>query len=454
MKKIGVYILIIVLLTSCASMPTDKEVSFEYFELNNGIPVILNKTDSSQIVSLQINVQGGSALLTTDYSGIESSLFEMMTLGSKAYPYSDIQKILYNTQGSIYSSSNQLGSTFGLVSIDYYFDELLPVFIDGFLNPAFTEQEYTTLMTSISQTLQYKMQDPNSVLSESILKARYNNHPYGASSSVTKDSIKNITISNMRKHLLEIHNANRIAIIAVGNIDGQELVATLNNSLGLIEKKDTSVPTIPEVSNGGNTIITELDSADGSGYVAYTVPAPKPGSDDEIAFRIASDIYSETLFNVVREHYGAVYSIGASYTYSKAPFGTLRAYKVSDLENIAEYIAEAETLLFENKLISGKDENTQEFIYDTIENRLEGYKNTLINSQYYSSQTNAATSTQIASSLLMFNNPEQYLSFTDRVRDVTSDDIKQAFETYWVNGEKQWFAVTGIGEESNFIINN
>ncbi len=451
MRKIGIFIFIMVIITSCVSVQGNKDVAFEYYELENGIPVIVNKTDSSQIISLQISVKGGTALIEPEYSGIESSLFEMMTLGSNAYPYSEIQKILYNTQGSMYASSNQLGSTLGLVSIDYYFDELLPVFIDGFLNPVFGEQEYTTLMTSISQSLQFKLEDPNTVLTESIIDSRYTNHPYAASSNVTNDSIENITIPNMQKHLTGIHNANRLAVIAVGNVDGMKLVQALNKTLGLIESTEIDFPSIPEATVGGSTLVNELSSAAGSGYVAYTVSAPKPGSEDEIAFRIASDIYSETLFNVVREHYGAVYSIGASYTYSKAPFGTLRAYKVSDLENIAKYIAEAETLLFENKVISGKDESTQEFIYDTIENRLEGYKNTLINSQYYSSQTNAGTSAQIRSSMLMFNNPEQYLTFTDRVRDVSANDVKKAFEKYWVNGEKQWFAVTGIGEKSQFL---
>ncbi len=453
MKNFILCILIIIVTASCSSIPENDASAFEYYELENGIPLIVNKTDSSQILTLQISVKGGPALLTPEYSGIESSLFEMMTLGSDAYPYSEIQKILYNTQGNIYTSSNQLGSTLSLVSIDYYFDELLPVFIDGFLHPLFTEQEYTTLMAGISQALQYKAEDPNTVLTESIIKARYENHPYEASSSVTKDSIKNITLENMKKHITEVHNAARLTVIAVGNIDGNKLVNELNATIGQLGKSATSSPNIPPAKMDGETIVKEIESADGSGYVAYTVPAPIPGSEDEIAFRIASDIYSETLFNVVREHYGATYSIGASYTYSRAPFGTVRAYKVSNLENIVTYITEAEKLIAKNSLISGRDERGN-FIYDTIEERLEGYKNTLINSQYYSSQTNAAVASQISSSILLFNDAQAHLDFTQRVRNVTSQDVLDVFNTYWVEGEKQWFAVTGVGEESRFLIND
>ncbi len=453
MKKILLLAILSIFILSCASLPTKSKSSFEYYELANGIPLILNKNDSNQIVSLQISVKGGTSLLSSEYSGLEGSLFQMMTLGSKNFPYEEIQKTLYKTQGSIYASSNQLGSILGLVSIDYYFEELLSIFLDGFLNPSFESQEYTTLMTSISQSLQYRREDPNTLLTESITEERYKNHPYETSSNVTVDSLSNITIENMKAHLDEVHDASKIAIIAVGNFNGSDLVRKLNTTLGLIESEENIYPIIPPATIGGETKLIELESAQGSGYVAYTVPGPNPGTKDEIAVRIAADIFSEILFNLVREHYGATYSIGSSYTYSKAPYITTRAFKVSDLEHISSYINEAEKLMYSNNLISGKDDRTGEFIYDTIEDRLEGYKNTLINSQFYSSQTNASISNQIVSSLLMFENAETYLNFTERVRSVDSQDVKDAFSTYWIGGEKQWFVVTGIGEKQRFFVN-
>ncbi len=451
MKKIAYICILALTLASCATMQQKDTDNFEYYTLTNGIPLIVNKTDSSQIVSLQISVSGGSALINPEYSGLESALFDMMTMGSTSYSYDEIKQVRYETQGSIYSSSNQLGSILGLVSIDYYFDDLLPILIDGFLHPSFNEDEYTTLMTSLSQGLQYKMEDPNSFLSDLIVKTRYKGHPYETSSVATIESIENITIEAMKNHLESMHISDKISIVAVGNFDGKDLVNTLNKTLGRLQSSDFDVPEIPPASTGGEAIVVGLESAQGSGYIAYTVPAPLPGSNDEIAFRIAADIYGEVLFNLVREHYGATYSIGASYIYSKAPFGNVRVYKASDLENIVSYIEQAETLMADNKLISGKDDGGN-FIYESIEDRLEGYKNTLINGQFYSSQTNAAISTQIISSMLMFDNPEHYKTFTERVRAVTTEDITRVFRTYWVNGEKQWFAVTGIGEENKFVI--
>ncbi|MFI3258070.1 MAG: pitrilysin family protein, partial [Spirochaetales bacterium] len=435
---------------SCASFNTDynSDNEFEYYELDNGIPLIVKKNTASQILSLQINVQGGVALMQPQDSGLESALFEMMTMGSKNYSYQNLKEILYNTQSSFYAGSNQLGSTLGLTVIDYYFDDLLPVFIDGFLNPAFTQEEYTTLMTVTAQSLQYQQQDPNTLLRQTVRDTRYKGQPYETQATVTAESFPNITTEAMQNHLPLMHNAERITIVAVGDFDVNHLYEELNNTIGQLSAQAFDMPTIPPATQGGNPIVIGLEAAKGSGYVASTVPAPLPGTQDEIAARIAASMYSELLFNLVREQYGVTYSIGSSYAYSKAPYIMTVAYKVSDLQNIVQRIDEAQDYMAQGTLISGKNEITGDYEFSAIEERLEGYKNTLINSQFYSAQTNAAVSANIISSLLMFGNPEEYLNFTDRVHAVSADDVQRVFNTYWLSDEKQWFAVTGIGEEN------
>ncbi len=455
LSKTKVFFLIVIVTSlfcvSClSSFFSDDEADFEYYELDNEIPVILFKNESSKVVSLSISVEGGSSLLGVEQAGLEKALFEMMASGSKDYIYQQINETMYRTQASIYASSNQMGSVLGLQSIDYHFDELLPMLIDGFLNPVFEITEYTTLMTSFMQNIQFTAQDPNSLLSETIRNMRYENHPFETQTNATSDSINNITIDAMKLYLSQMHNASRIKIVAVGNFDGIELVQKLNPLLGKIERFDFQTKHIQPASIGGSPVVLGVEGAKGTGYVAYTVPAPRPGTKDEIAMRLASDIYSEILFNLVREHYGATYSIGVSYVNSKAPYAVVRAYMVSDLENISAYILEAENLMKKNQIISGKESETTEFAYSTIEERLEGYKNTLINTQFLSSQTNVGISSKILSSLFLYDNAEEHLHFINRVQETSAQDIKDAFNTYFLSN-KQWFAVTGLGEEGRFI---
>ncbi len=435
---------------SCATLfKKNGANTFEYYTLTNGIPLIVYQNNTSNVSSLQIVVEGGSALLEPEYSGLENSVFEMLSSGSKHYSAEYIKQILYDTQGSMFSSSNEIASVLGLVSIDYYFDSLLPILIDSFLNPIFTASEFETHMRILSQELQYSLNDPNAFLNKTVLEERYSNHPFETRPNVTQESLKNITVVKMKEHLIKIHNASKITIVAVGDLDGEKLVSVLNKEIGQLEKKEYNPIKIPPASTGGQAIIKELEGAQDSGYVTYTVPAPKPGGNDEIAMRLASDIYSEILFNVVREQYGATYSIASSYSNSLAPYVTVKAYKVSDLENLSTYILEAESLMKRNTIISGKNTHTNEFEYTTIEERLEGYKNSLINTQFNTSQTNAGISAMIINSLLMYDDPEYYLNFTARVQQTSAQDVKNAFNTYFLS-EKQWFAITGIGQQEEF----
>lgn len=455
MKKTLIYALsIVALLTlfSCASTPNAKntEKQFEYYELENGIPVIINNTDSSQVVTLDIVVKGGKALLTPEFSGLEEMLFNMMTVGSKKYTYNDIKQIQYLTSTGFTAEAMNNGSCVGITTLDYYFDQAFDMLIDGFLNPTFDPEGYQVLQTVMIQQLQQTMQDPMSILLNTMYDSVYEGHPYEAQSTVTVDSFQNMTVENMQKLLPQVYNANRIAIVAVGNLDGKALVEKLNSTIGTIEGNEFIMPEIPEISPSGEAVISGSPAAQGTGFVTCALKGPAAGSKDEMANRLAANMFSEILFNIVRENYGAVYSINAQYTGSKAAFNYILGYMVSDLENFTTYIDEAEKIMSQGNLISGRNATTGEFEFSPIEDRLEGYKNTYLNSKFYGEQTNSAIASSMARSLLNFDDAEEYLHFTQKVRSVTAEEIVAVFNTYWTTENIQWFAVTGQGEEQNF----
>ena len=457
-KQINKYVKIVFLLAiastifSCTSMPekTNAKKEFEHYTLDNGIPVILNKTDSSKVVTLEIAVLGGVTVVEPEFSGIEESLFNMMTMGSESYTYDYIKQEQYSKLSALTANVYRNGSSVGLTTIDYYFDELFPMLVDGFLNPSFGEQEYQTVMTVIMQGLQQSAQDPMTLLNETISKTLYKDHPYQTFSTATMESVQNITIENMKNHLANMHNAKRIAIIAVGNFDGEELVAKLNPTLGQLSGDDFSMPSIPAISPNGEPIVQGISAAQGSGFITCAMPAPMTGSDEEMANTLVANMFSEILFNVVRENHGSVYSIAAQYANSNAPFNLILGYMVSDPQNIVAHIEEAKQIMASGKLISGRDPITGEFIYTSIDERLESYKNKLLNANFYEAQTNNGIASNMVSSLFKYNDAAEYTDFTRKVREVEAEDIQNVFNTYWMSNESQWFAITGTGEEDLF----
>jgi zinc protease len=455
-KKITLLFFITIFFTTCASTKNTKSTSIakvstiENYILDNGIPVIIKQNSSNHILSLNITVLGGSELLTPDQSGLESALFTMMCKGSKNYNFETLQQIEYTKQSALSSSSSRLGSTLSLNCIDYYFEDMLPVFVDAFLHPAFGENEYNTMMNDFSQALQKELNNPFPLMQYTAVQSLYKGHPYETDASVTKESINNISIDTIKTLHNKEMDASRIFITAVGNFNSKQLITELNTSFGTISAITTSfIPSkIPELQIGGEPVVIENQTAAGSGYLGCIYPSPAYDGQDTIANILTANIYKDILFNIVREKHGACYSIGCGTGGDKAPYNILYVFKATDLENISEWIDEAKELLKTDKLIDSKDSQTGEYIYSTIQDRLEGYKNSYINSIFSATQTNQSLASLLINGKLKYNNPERYLSLIDRIRSVTVKDINNCITSYWTNNKHQWFVVTGSDDVS------
>lgn len=441
---------IAMLFTACVSTKnatgTEKsQVQIEQYTLDNGIPVFIEQNTANHVLTLNLTVEGGTTLLTPDQSGLENALFAMMTAGSEKYDYDTLTQLCYETQSGVSSSSGKMSSSVSLNCIDYYFDKMYPAFVDAFLHPSFAQREYETIMQGYEQSLQQSENDPSSILEEKVESVLCKDHPYQTSPNPTRESINNITIAAMKAQQLKILDSSRIFITAVGNYDSKKLVAKLNAAFGSIPAAKTPYTpvSIPPLNIGGDPVILENEIVAGSGYMTCILPAPTCFSEDVFANDLAADIYSDILFNIVREKHGACYSVGCTESVSKASCNMLYAIKVSDLENICKWFNEAQDLLIADKLIDSKDPKTGEYIYSTIEERIEEYKNSYINSLFSVAETNQGIASMLIGNKVTYNQPGRYLTLVDQIRAVTADDVKRCIDKYWTSDTKQWFIITG-----------
>ncbi len=440
-------------ITSCISVPgaesSKATAKVEEYTLDNGIPVYVKKNTANRIYSLDIIVKGGSNMLTPDKSGLESFLFSMMTKGSKNYSYSKLQNIEYETNISLSSTSYNEGSLLSLNCIDHYFDKSLPILIDGFMNPVYENVPYMQLLQAAYQSIQQKENDPSMILFNTAVKTIFKNHPYETRSGVTKDSIKNITDENLKALHTKLLDSKRISIVAVGNIDGKELVKKLNTTMGTIPAlENTFTPVkVPLQKVDGKPVVLTHQSAAGTGFVARACAAPAFTDPDFVPCYIASDIYSDILYNIVREKYGACYTPRSSIYATMSPCICEFIYKVSDLENVTKYMKEARDLMAQGKIIDGKNADGS-YKYVPVDDKLEGYINSFINSQYSSEQTNQGVAGKMAIGLIRYNDPAAYDTISAKANAVTASDVERVFKKYWLDGTDQWFAVVGPGEKN------
>lgn len=413
------------------------------YSLKNRIPVYMNTDVPNQVNAVYIVVEERTEHPGPEYSGLESSLFEMMTYGSKKYRYEMIQALGYKYQSSIGHYSLYSGSVFTLNCINYYMDEMLPVYLDSFINPSFDEKQFALLKQHLFQFITSSKNNPDSILFNTIRNQVYKDSPLLTSTSVKEESFDNITIPNLKKCHEKILDAGKIKVVAVGKFDEQDFISKLDATLGKLKRRtylamnDVYKP----LNIGSEKVVLTHKDAKGSEMAVRIFESPSVLSEDYVCGQITADIFSTTMFNIIREKYGACYTPASQIESSYNPIGIDYGSRVSDLENFEKYYAECVQLMLEGKVISSVEgENA---VYDTIENVLQGYKNSYITKKYTSQSTSSGIASRITASILQFGDLTSADKIPGRALKVTSDDVIRVFKKYWVDGKSQWFIMKG-----------
>ena len=133
-KKLFLLLVFSFTLISCTSVPKDSAYykenikDFSQIKLQNGIPVILKNVPTSKITVIQMIIEGGTPLLSTDKSGLENVTLELMLHGCDLYSYEEIKKLEYEISYSLTMSSSKDYSVVRLKCIDKDFDTVFSLF--------------------------------------------------------------------------------------------------------------------------------------------------------------------------------------------------------------------------------------------------------------------------------------------------------------------------------------
>ena len=412
--------------------------TFKVFTLDNGIPVIVKINPANKIYNIQLVLRGGASLSNVENAGIEKLMLTTMARGSTKYQYQQIVDILDKTSSGISANVNFDYSTYSLNTIDKYFDETLPIWLDTLVNPTFTDSDFNK---ALSEMKMYEEDYRSSPYTLGILKLNqefFKNTPYAANPDGTSYSLKKMTLDKVKKYYQDYFSSNRMFIIAVGNYNVDELKAKLNKDLSSI--KNTNVK-FPEPFSFYGKVKNQLlkinftQSTDVT-YLRGDFASPSMFSDEYLPFAIAMEMLSDLMFSIVREKYSACYTPMAYTRSFLANYASIVIYKCSKTANIKKYIDEAVNPLLKGMCLNQDPQIKDQFA--PIENVLEIYKQLFINRTFEKQQTNAAIASQIMLSILHYGDYRYYLLDIDRVQKVTADQIKEMIKKYIANQPVMW----------------
>lgn len=412
--------------------------------LSNGIPVYMKVQSANRVFHVALTLSGGSLVTPPEEAGWEKIALATMARSSQRYPYEQAASILDRTSSSIRASAQFEYSTFSLTTLDKYRDELLPLWGDMLTAPSFAQSDFDKAKEDATLALQSMDQDPWSATQKLMNLTYFKDHPYGVNPEGSETSIGPMVSADATRWYKDHFSADRIFVVAVGDFNPVDLAKSLESLLGGIPNVKLGPVPKPAAFPAGpsGTIVTQgHDQSKGSIYLRGDFAAPAPGSPDYFATALAARLFSDLLFSVVRDKYGAVYTPSAMIRSFEANYGSIMIYKTSAPDTIKKYIDEAARYLSAGRVVSVDPARTGADGYMSITDAIDTYKQLYINEYFEAVRSNAAIASLMIRSVLQTGDPSDWLKDQRRIDAIDVGSVRKAFETYIMNGALTWVAV-------------
>ncbi len=231
--------------------PVVKVPKFWRKDLPSGIKMIGTENSETPTVTMAITIPGGHLMQANDLSkaGLANMFAAMMNEDTKNYSAEKMTVELQKLGSSVNINSTVDEITIGVQSLKKNVDATLALLQERLFNPEFTEAAFKRLKDQSINSFKQAKSRPSSVADAVFDKLNYgDNHILGISQNGTEETVKNITIDDVKSYYNNYITSKGVKIVIVGDIKETEIVtklAFLNKLPGkniMIPKVDAAPP--------------------------------------------------------------------------------------------------------------------------------------------------------------------------------------------------------------------
>lgn len=384
---------------------------FKKVILNNGIPVVMERTEETRSVCIGIWVKTGARYEKTDQNGISHFLEHMFFKGTTSRSTKDISVEIDSLGGELNAFTSRESTTFYIKVLDEHIEKALDLLNDIFLNSVFPEDEIEKEKGVIFEEINLVEDAPEDYIHDLFNKNIWGEHQLGQSVLGEKDIIRTITKHDLLRYVEKHYGTNTMIVSCSGNFNSIRLIENLNHTLGSLKRNSTVEKELcPEFHGGVNVIPKKLSEV----HLCLGTKGLPQGSKDRYAMHLLNTILgagvSSRLFLEVREKRGLAYSI-VSFNVSYIDTGVWTIYTGTEKKNVYEVI----------QIIT---DQIRGLPFSLTSEELQRAKNQLKGSLFLALESTSSKMISIAKQELYYGKyfpPEEVIS---AVESVTLEDVK------------------------------
>ncbi len=405
--------------------------------LPNGLKVVVFENRKLPLINFRLFFRSGDIHEPSDSVGLNSAVASMLSEGTESYSSKQLAEEIERLGAHLSASSGSDTTSISASSLTLYSSDILRLMAEMLLKPTFPEEELDLYRRNTIEGLKFQRSQANFLADEQVSRIIFGAHPYSKVSPKAED-IEKITREKLVAYQAKTYIPNNAVLIAVGDVDKDELLAELKDKFGEWESgriDDFAYGTVPERAERTLTIVDRKGSAQSNIVLANA--AIERNHPDYFRVILMNQILgagaSSRIFMNLREEKG--------YTYG--------AYSKFDMRRLAgafEATAEVRT--------SVTGDSLKEFFYEldrireakVSEQELQDAKNFLTGVFPIRAETQEGLTGLIVQQKI-YELPDDYLqTYRDKIEEVTIEDVEAAANKY-VQPEKMAIVIVGDAEE-------
>lgn len=382
----------------------------------NGLKVLVKRREGSQTAVVGLFFRGGATNINQKNAGIEALMLDLASEASANFPRERMRSESSRMGTGISYGINYDYSVLTMGTTRRNFDRSWEMFTDVALHPSFAPDDFERVKNRLVVARNDDQDTPDSYLQQLQSRSIYAGHPYVNNPEGTAESIKGITLEDVKRYHQQIMQTSRLLMVVVGDVDPQQIRERVAASLGKLPRGNYQSTSPPALAFDSSTVdITTRDLP--TNYVMGTYVAPSMTTPDIYAMRVASSILQTRVFTEVRVQRNLSYAPDAFLGSQRANVGGIYVSAVDANQAVGVMLNEIARLQHEPL---DPDE-----IKGTVQQYLTKY--------YIGQQTNAAQAGELAQYELIGGGWRNSADFIDRLRAVTPADVRRVAQKYMRN---------------------
>lgn len=398
-----------------------KNGQVSYTELDNGIRLLIKEHHNVPVVSLQACMLGGVLFENERNAGVNNLIAGLLTRGSERFSRLELTEAVESLAGSLngFSGRNSLGLSASFLSSQATAG--LELFLDTLLHPIFPVDEVGKRRRETLLALKNREDELAQVAFDLFYATLFTAHPYRLLPLGRVESVQSLQQEHLADYYRSALNPRQLVVSAVGDVDANELLASLRASLEAVPAVSSHLPLPPlephpTCPRRHTKTIDKQQAHIVLGYQGVSLDNP-----DRHVFKIIDALLSRQggrLFYELREKHALAYSVTAFSVEGLAP-GTFGIYVGTDPNTVDETV---EAARYELRRLCQQPVATAE---------LEQAKKYLTGSYEISLQSNGSQAEEMVFNELYglgYDNGQRYLT---ALGAVSGEDVQRVAQTYF-----------------------